>query len=280
MSSPPHADPTPATLLTSDGVRLRAAHLPCAHEDRDLAFVAVHGFTGAHDSAAMLRAANVLALTGGVVTVSMRGHRGSAGASTLGDREVLDVDAAVRWARSLGYRAVVTVGFSMGASVVVRHAAVCGGVEAVVSVSGPSRWYYRGTPAMRRVHSMVGSRVGRSVVRWGRGTRVTDRAWGDPLPIEPRVAASLLAPTPLLVVHGDADHYFPLDHARQLAAAGPHVELWVEYGFEHAENAISDELTARLASWAKQAATPESVPPATDPSSSAHSGAVSAEGRA
>jgi pimeloyl-ACP methyl ester carboxylesterase len=279
MTRPPTADPVRATLLTSDGVRLRAAHRPSADESRELAFVAVHGFTGAYDSEAMLRAANVLAQTGGVVTVSMRGHRGSAGASTLGDREVLDVDAAVRWARSLGYRAVVTVGFSMGASVVVRHAAVCGGVEAVVSVSGPSRWYYRGTPAMRRVHSMVGSRVGRSVVRWGRGTRVTDQAWSEPLPIEPRVAAVMLGPTRLLVVHGDADHYFPLDHARQLAAAGPHVELWVEYGFEHAENAISDELTARIARWAEQAIEPALARPTTHPPTSPHP-TVAAEGRA
>ena len=51
------------------------------------------------------------------------------------------------------------------------------------------------------------------------------------------------------MAHGDADHYFPLDHAYQLAAAASHVELWVEYGFEHAENAISDELTERIAAW-------------------------------
>ena len=70
--------------------------------------------------------------------------------------------------------------------------------------------------------------------------------------MEPGAAAAALAPIPLLVAHGDADHYFPLDHAYQLASGGDHVELWVEYGFEHAENAISDELTERIAAWVVQ----------------------------
>ena len=37
-----------------------------------------------------------------------------ADAPTVGDREVLDLAAAVRWARELGHARVATVGFSMG----------------------------------------------------------------------------------------------------------------------------------------------------------------------
>ena len=48
----------------------------------------------------------------------------------------------------------------------------------------------------------------------------------------------LIAPTPLLIVHGDRDGYFPVDHPRMLAdAAGGHAELWLEPGMGHAENA-------------------------------------------
>jgi fermentation-respiration switch protein FrsA (DUF1100 family) len=52
------------------------------------------------------------------------------------------------------------------------------------------------------------------------------------------------------VVHGDADHYFPVEHAEQLftAAAEPK-ELWLEPGFGHAENAATDELLRRIAGW-------------------------------
>jgi pimeloyl-ACP methyl ester carboxylesterase len=223
-----------------------------ASGDRRLAFVVAHGFTGSHDSPAIRRVGDVLVGTGGVVAVSMRGHGRSGGASTVGAIESRDVDAAVDWARRLGYQRIVTVGFSMGGSVVVRHAALCRNVDATVSVSAPSRWYYRGTPSMRRLHRVVGSRLGRAVTLVARGTRVVNEPWSEPLPLEPRRAAEVMAPTPLLVVHGDSDHYFPLDHAQQLAAGGDHVELWVEYGFEHAEHAISDELTQRIAAWAEQ----------------------------
>ena len=65
--------------------------------------------------------------------------------STLGDKEIDDLDVAVRYARELGYQRIATIGFSMGGSVVLRQAALRGGVDAVVSVSGPGHWYYRGT---------------------------------------------------------------------------------------------------------------------------------------
>src|SRR6202044_4048238 len=92
----------------------------------------------------------------GVVTFDFRGHGRSGGPSPPGDKEVNDLDVAVRYARGLGYAKVVTVGFSMGASVVLRQAALRRGVDAVVSVSSPGRWYYRDTAPMRR--GRVGAR--------------------------------------------------------------------------------------------------------------------------
>ena len=55
---------------------------------------------------------------------------------------------------------------------------------------------------------------------------------------------------PQVVVHGDQDGYFPLDHPRMLAAAaGEHGELWVEAGMGHAENAAPQELLGRIGDW-------------------------------
>ena len=68
---------------------------------------------------------------------------------------------AVAYARQLGYARVAAVGFSMGASIVLRHAGLIGGVDAVVSVSGPGRWYYRGTKRMRQVHWAIEHGLGR-----------------------------------------------------------------------------------------------------------------------
>jgi fermentation-respiration switch protein FrsA (DUF1100 family) len=168
----------------------------------------------------------------------------------VGDREVLDVDAAVAAARRRGYERVAVTGFSLGGAVAVRHAALYGGVDAVVSVSAPARWYYRETVPMRRVHWVIERRVGRLAVRLARGTRVAARGW-NPEPEAPHVVAPRIAPVPLLVVHGDADPFLPLEHAHQLyeAARDPR-ELWIEPGFGHAEVAATRDLIKRIGKWA------------------------------
>ncbi|WP_329120543.1 alpha/beta hydrolase [Streptomyces sp. NBC_01465] len=241
-----------ATLLTEDGVRIEAVYEPCTADVTDTVIVVAHGFTGSVERPALRRAAEVFAQYAAVITFSFRGHGGSGGRSTVGDREVLDLAAAVRWAKSLGYGRVVTVGFSMGGSVVLRHAALHGGrteaqIDAVASVSAPARWYYRGTAPMRRVHWLVMRPLGRLVGRFGFRTRIHPEDW-DPVPLSPVESVPLIAPTPLLIVHGDRDAYFPLDHPRMLAGAGP-AELWVEAGMGHAENAADEALLRRIAGW-------------------------------
>jgi pimeloyl-ACP methyl ester carboxylesterase len=239
------------TLRAADGTAISAHHDPASGTGHSgLAVVLAHGFTGSWRRQAIRRVAAVFSAAGtGVVSLDFRGHGRSGGASTVGDEEVLDIEAAAAWARELGYTRVGTVGFSMGASVVVRHAALHGGISSVVAVSGPSRWYYRGTPAMRRVHWVVERPVGRLVSRVALRTRISARGWSV-VPVPPHEAAARLAPTPLLVVHGDADHYFPVEHGEALyAAASEPKELWIEPGFGHAENAASTELLQRIADW-------------------------------
>ncbi|WP_184560999.1 alpha/beta hydrolase [Streptomyces paradoxus] len=246
-----------AFLRTSDGVAIDAVYepgaavydtsgTPSAHP----VFVVAHGFTGAVDRPHVRRIAAAFARHGGVVTFSFRGHGMSGGHSTVGDREVLDLTAAVAWARSHGHARVVTVGFSMGGSVVLRHAALHPRqTDAVVSVSSPARWYYRGTAPMRRLHWLVTRPEGRVVGRYGFRTRIHHRDW-NPVPLSPVEAVRRIAPTPLLIVHGDADGYFPVDHPRMLAAAaGDQGELWLEAGMGHAEHAAGDELLARIGAW-------------------------------
>ncbi|MDT0613912.1 alpha/beta hydrolase [Streptomyces lancefieldiae] len=250
---------TPARtfLRAADGVRIDAVYEPGAsgHDACDLVFVVAHGFTGDADRPHVRRIAAALARHGAVVTFSFRGHGASGGRSTVGDREVLDLAASVAWARGFGHARVVTVGFSMGGSVVLRHAALYGDdgaarTDAVVSVSAPARWYYRGTAPMRRLHWLVMRRTGRLVGRYGLRTRIHHRDW-DPVPLSPVEAVPRIAPTPLLVVHGDRDGYFPVDHPRMLAeAAGDHGELWLEPGMGHAEHASGEELLRRIGDWA------------------------------
>ncbi len=242
------------TLVTDDGVPIDAAHLS---GDSDLAIVVAHGFTQSWQRPWVWGVATRMNRVGGVVTFDFRGHGRSGGASTVGDLEIKDVDVAVTYARELGYRRVATVGFSMGASVVLRHAALVGDVDAVVSVSGPGWWHYRGTRAMRRVHWAIEHRAGRLISRHLLNTRISGGRW-EVVPMPPDEAAALIAPTPLLIVHGDQDLFFPVEHARQIfAAAGEPRELWIEEGFGHAETAAEPALLDRVAAWARRAAGPD-----------------------
>jgi pimeloyl-ACP methyl ester carboxylesterase len=236
----------PLTLYSMDGVRIDAGHLTGAD---GLCVVLAHGFTGSWRQPAPRRIAAALNRVGGVIAIDFRGHGRSAGLSTVGDREMLDVDAAVRHARHLGYERVALVGFSMGGMIVIRHAALLGGVDAVVSVSAPARWYYRGTKPMRRVLWAIERRTGRLAVRLARRTRITPRRWpSEPEP--PYVVAGRISPVPFLIVHGDTDPFLPTEHAEQLyeAAAEPR-ELWIEPGFGHAEGAATPALIGRIADW-------------------------------
>ncbi|MFD0885423.1 alpha/beta hydrolase [Streptosporangium algeriense] len=108
-------------LRTEDNVRIDAAHTP-SRGAADLGIVLAHGFTGSLRERPTRRITHVLSGFGGVVSFDFRGHGRSGGESTVGDLEILDMDAAVRHARALGYARVAVVGFSMGGAVAVRYA--------------------------------------------------------------------------------------------------------------------------------------------------------------
>lgn len=252
---------TEATLITADGERIFATHWPALGAPEGRAgcegrpcFVFVHGFTQHHRTEKASRIIEALREAGGVIGIDMRGHGRSSGISVLAKDEIHDVDAAVAWARRLGYASVVPIGFSLGGAVVIRHASEgAEPVETTVAVSAPAFWGYRGTPIMRWVHAGYVTRVGRSIIRAGRRTRVaTPEAWPEPWPDTPAEAAAKIR-TPLLVIHGDRDHYFPLEHPkvieREAQLAGTEVEVWIEPGMGHAETATTPELVARVVAW-------------------------------
>ena len=242
--------PQACTLITDDGVPIDVAHLP---GDEDLAINVAHGFTLSWQRPSVWRVISRMRRFGGVLSFDFRGHGRSGGASTLGDREIRDLAVVVAYARELGYARVALVGFSMGASVVLRFAGLIGGADAVVSVSGPGWWYYRGTKPMRRVHFAVERRLGRLVTRKLLNTRIQAGRW-DPVPVPPAEAAARISPVPLLIVHGDQDGYFPVEHAQQIyAAAREPKDLWVIPGFGHAEAATSAALLDRIGGWVRTA---------------------------
>lgn len=240
-------------LRTADDIVLAADYYAgVSGGSGSVGYLLGHGFTGSSRTPQVVRIAESLRGSGGsVLVLNFRGHGASAGMSTIGVDETADVEAGLAWLRARQPDVpVVTLGFSMGASIVIRHAGLGGSPDAVIAVSGPGRWYERGTEPMRRLHLGVETRLGRLVLHRVYRTRIGG-GW-DVLPASPvEVVGSV--DRPLLVVHGDADPYFGLEHPRMLAAAAPRAELWIEAGMGHAENSVTDSLLERIAGWARRA---------------------------
>jgi pimeloyl-ACP methyl ester carboxylesterase len=239
--------PQRVSLLTADRVRLSALHWDAGV--RTVGCVVAHGFTGSAAKPHVQAICAALRERGfGVLAPDLRGHGRSAGKCTAGADERYDIAAAVDWLRGQNYERIVVLGWSMGGSAVLRYAGLGGAADAVVTVSSPGVWFERGTRAMRIVHWMCETRSGRLATRLARRTRIASVGWTD-VPEAPAEVVGSIAPTPLLIVHGDNDHYFPTMHVETLALAAPSAEVWIEPGMGHAETATTPELVARIASW-------------------------------
>ncbi|MDT4918259.1 MAG: hypothetical protein QOI15_3145 [Pseudonocardiales bacterium] len=239
--------PRDVELRTADGVRLAARCWDAGTGER--ACVVGHGFTGSSRNVHVERICRTLAEQGlTVLAPDFRGHGRSQGFGTAGADEIHDVAAAVAYLRAAGFVFVAVLGWSMGGTAVLRYAGLGGDADAIVSVSAPGTWFERGTWPMRLVHWMFLSRTGRTATRYLRRTRVSGAGWST-VPEAPSEVAGAIAPRPLLIVHGDDDHYFPGHHVDSLEAGAPAAEIWREPGMGHAEVATSAGLLERIGSW-------------------------------
>src|SRR5689334_18627766 len=154
---------SPLHITTRDGVELSArAYGP---PDAQVAVAFGHGFTGSQRNPKVVDLGHRVARFGiGFYTADFRGHGASSGLSTLGDREVDDIDALVTIARRK-HRRVVSVGASMGGLIALRHAALGGAVDAVIAISSPA---HSGRPKLARARLL-----GR-IVATERGRRLLD----------------------------------------------------------------------------------------------------------
>jgi len=228
-------------LRTADGVRLAAARL-AGPPDAALTVVLAHGFLHSCRTPRVHAFARMLAARANVVVPDLRGHGASGGVTTLGTFEPLDVDAAVRAADpSLP---VVTVGMSLGAAAVVRHAGILGGVAGVVAISAPARWGTVDRAGAERMHRFVESRAGRRLAAGLLRTRIPGVRDGFP---EAREAAACIAPAFLIVVHDPADDYFGEEHAQALyESAREPKELWLVPGAGHGSDLLTQAMADRV----------------------------------
>lgn len=267
-------------LRTADGQSIYATRRGAG----DVTVVVVHGITGGHKHGSHARILGWFEKYFQVVAIDQRGHGKSSGTCTLSHLEVQDVDAAIAWAKELGSKKVILVGFSMGAASVVRTAALAtfsnegkefplydqGLVinhvpDAVISIGGVSHWWYRGSRNMRMMHVLVKYKFGQKFLERSGRVRLGENTWPDERaenrkviqPLDPADSVSVIAKRPLLIVQGKHDEYFPRHHGDTLAERALEVEetkaeYWFEEDMGHAESATTEKLVDRLANWIKQ----------------------------
>ena len=226
-------------MRTEDGVPLVGTRLGAGP-----ALVLCHGFFAWHRKPRIAAMAVALSRWFTVYAFDFRGHGRSGGFCTYGDLEYLDVDAVVRRARTEGVGPVATVGVSMGGIAVIRHAALRGGVDAVVAISTPARWNGHPSVAVRRIRRMTDTRRGRRLARL-LGVRLSE-SWSDPE--DPEALVGRITPTPLILVHGRDDHFFEEDEVWRLyRRAGHPKRLMLARRFGHAEDGLNATLAGLLA---------------------------------
>jgi alpha-beta hydrolase superfamily lysophospholipase len=139
-----------------------------------------------------------------------------------------------------GRRPVVTIGLSMGAAAAVRAAALAepaGKADGVIAISCPAPWRAKRGWGFRKTELVWQLPGGRRLARVV--TRVA-LSGATPPGLSPLEAIPAVAPSPVLIVHGTADPFFPPSEAEALyAAAGEPKGLWLIDGGGHAEGLFS-----------------------------------------
>ncbi len=234
------------TVETDDGVAIAGTRLGPTDPPRP-AIVMAHGLMGWHRKPRFGVFAELLSHWFTAYPFDLRGHGESGGVSDYGRNEILDVAAVVQRARDDGHETVISLGTSLGAIAVIRHAGLCDGVEGVVAISSLAWWDWRADSSVRsrrRMHAATGTRAGRAALGLY-GVRLTD-AWEAPE--APEDVIGRIAPAPVLIVHGRDDTLFTWAHARRLyEAAGDPKRLMLGDNFGHAEDGLTPHFATRLA---------------------------------
>jgi len=237
------------TVETADRVRLAGVHLDGAGSDRVMVYA--HGFLSSKNTRAVPAFLEAISATVDVLAFDFRGHGESAGRTTFGRDELVDLDALVGYARDLGYRTVVTLGSSMGGATVLRYAGLAGGVDGVATVGAFAASRPLGRPATTlALHLAFNSALGRAWVQRAYGTRVgtLDIDAAQPIDLVDRIA-----PIPLLLIHGAWDPLIPRREAAALfARAGEPKEIVIIPRGGHDHPLLNPATAERLDDWMRR----------------------------
>jgi dipeptidyl aminopeptidase/acylaminoacyl peptidase len=178
-----------------------------------------------------------------VLLFDYAGYGDVPGPVTLGHRELADARAALRFLRQRHPGAPLgVIGYSMGAAVAIMLAAREPDVRAVVADSPFASQRDIVRYQMARELGLRPTAAGEPIARallWLIDHTLRRRYGFRFADVEPLRDVGRLAARPLLLVHGEADHMIPVEHARRVDAAaragGVALESWYVPSAGHCE---------------------------------------------
>ena len=123
------------SLITKDKVNIAINHYNNGHEE---VVIVAPGWCMTKDSNAFTKIAEFFAEYFDVISLDFRGHGESGGMFTFTAKEIMDIDAVVRYARKNNYKKIYLAGFSLGGAMVLIYASKSIFIDKVIAVSAPS----------------------------------------------------------------------------------------------------------------------------------------------
>lgn len=122
-------------LKTKDKVNIAINHYKKNHNE---VVIVAPGWCMTKDSNAFSQISEMFAKYFDVISFDFRGHGKSGGFYTFTSREIMDMDAVVRYARKNSYSKIYLAGFSLGGAMSIIYASKSRFINKIIAVSAPS----------------------------------------------------------------------------------------------------------------------------------------------
>lgn len=234
-------DRSPLLLRTIDNVTIQGEVLAAGN---DRVIIYCHRLMHGGGDEEFERMAAVFLDGYDLIAINFRGHGSSYGASSVGGQEILDLRAAVSYAKHCGYRSVVVVGAGMGGTVGVRAALIFRNIDALVVIS-PSGFAPDIAPFSIGILSDIAldSAFGKVPLRVVTNTRLGER-YSSGFPVD---ILSFLDSVPTLIVHSSGDRYVSMEKLeRALEGRFATEDIVIVPGTRHAEDLMEPDILARI----------------------------------
>ncbi|MBQ3640320.1 alpha/beta fold hydrolase [bacterium] len=121
-------------LITKDRVEIAINHY---NREKDEVVVIAPGWCMTKDSNAFSQISEMFAKHFDVISFDFRGHGESGGFYTFSAKEIIDLDAVIRYSRKK-YKKIYLAGFSLGAAVSIIYASKSRFIDKIIAVSPPA----------------------------------------------------------------------------------------------------------------------------------------------